>query len=100
MLLVLRGQALAGKGDLEEAREVFRFLERIERKQARGLIEETSAGAVVTKLNNPGSGWAAFALGRIEIMARALPSRIVRGFWASPLANPLMSKLGSDQLRT
>ena len=32
---------------------------------------------------------------RIEMIARALPSRIVRGFAASPVAMPLMSKLGS-----
>jgi hypothetical protein len=79
MLLVLRGQALAGKGELDEAREVFHFVERIEQKQARGLIEETSAGAVVTKLNNPGAGWGAFALGRIEIMARLAERELENG---------------------
>jgi WD40-like Beta Propeller Repeat len=69
-LLVFRGQALAGKGDLDEARDVFHFVERVERKQSRRTVEDTSLGPVVTELKSPGSGWAAFALGRIDIMAR------------------------------
>jgi hypothetical protein len=69
-LLVFRGQALAGKGDLDEARDVIRFVERVKRKQSRRTVEETSIGPVVTESKSPGSGWAAFALGRIEIMAR------------------------------
>jgi hypothetical protein len=69
-LLILRGQVLAGKSDLDEARDVFRYLERVERRLARRSVEDNSLGLVVSGSSSPGEKWSAFALGRIEILAR------------------------------
>jgi hypothetical protein len=68
-VLGLRGQAFAGLGDLERARDAFAYLKRIEPTRTRRTIEET---ALVTLVSDPTAadvGWAEYALARVDLLA-------------------------------
>ena len=67
----LRGQVFAGMGEFDRARDAFLYLRGIEPGRARRVIETTSIGPVVSDPITPDAGWADYALGRIDLLARA-----------------------------
>ncbi|HEY2157770.1 MAG TPA: hypothetical protein VGH33_19225 [Isosphaeraceae bacterium] len=68
-VLGLRGQAFAGLGDLERARDAFAYLKRIEPSRTRRTIEETALVTLVSDPIAPDAGWAEYALGRVDLLA-------------------------------
>jgi hypothetical protein len=68
-VLGLRGEAFAGLGDLDRARDAFAYLKRIEPTRTRRTIEETALVTLLSDPSAPDAGWAEYALARVELLA-------------------------------
>ena len=67
----LRGQVFAGMGDFDRAHDAFVYLKGLEPGRTRRVVEMTSIGPVVSEPIAPDAGWADYALGRIDLLARS-----------------------------
>ncbi len=88
-VLGLRGQAFAGLGDLDRARDVFAYLKRVEPARSRRTIEETALVTIVSEPTSSGAGWADYALARVDLLAHeAAKEDEVERLFAQQGANP------------